>query len=104
MSFKSVLDFHNQTLDQLRAQTTLQQDLLVTVRRLLPEDLSPHVQHCVIREHSLILYTDSAVWSSQLRFYSKVLLAGISSWRNYPIAQLKVKLIADQTIFSKTEK
>lgn len=104
MSFKSVLEFHNQTLDQLRAQTALQQDLLARVRSVLPDNLNSHVHHCIVRGQSLILYTDSAVWASQLRFYSKALLSGMSSWCHHPLEQLQVKLITDQEIFSKTEK
>lgn len=73
--FKSALEFHNQTLDKLVTQIDQQKDLLSMVKSVLPEKLAEHTLHCVIHDEMLLIYTDAAVWSSQLRFYQTAILA-----------------------------
>jgi hypothetical protein len=77
--FKSVLDFHNQTLDKLVSRIDEQKDLLSIVKSALPETLAAHTLHCVIHDATLLVYTDAAVWSSQLRFYQSAILAVIEN-------------------------
>jgi hypothetical protein len=73
--FKSALEFHNQTLDKLVTRLDEQKDLLSMVKSVLPENLAEHTLHCVIHDSTLLIYTDAAVWSSQLRFYQNTILA-----------------------------
>ncbi len=74
MSFKSALEFHNRTIDKLVTQVEQQQDLLSMVKSVLPEMLAEHTLHCVIHDTTLLIYSDAAVWSSQLRFYQAAIL------------------------------
>jgi len=53
--------------------------LLHVVRQALPAFLSEHCFDCVIKENELLIYTDSSVWASQLRFYQATLLDAIRS-------------------------
>ena len=75
MSFKPVSEFHNRAIDKLVTQIDQQKDLLSVVKSVLPENLAQHTLHCVIHDATLLIYTDAAVWSSQLRFYQAAILA-----------------------------
>jgi hypothetical protein len=87
--FKSVSDFHNHTLDKLVTQMDQQKDLLSVVKSVLPETLSEHTLHCVIHDATLLIYTDAAVWSSQLRFYQ----AGILAVLENRVKRIQIRLI-----------
>jgi hypothetical protein len=77
--FKSALEFHNQTIDKLVTRIDEQKDLLSVVKSVLPENLAKHALHCVIHDSALLIYTDAAVWSSQLRFYQAAILAVVEN-------------------------
>lgn len=72
--FNSVSDFANQWINPLRKQLRLQESVLSDIRQVLPDALTEHVTYCVINGKRLLLYTDNAIWASQLRFYSPVIL------------------------------
>lgn len=93
MSFKSALEFHNRTIDKLVTQVEQQQDLLLLVKSALPENLAEHTLYCVIHDSTLVIYTDAAVWSSQLRFYQTVLLEIASSFVQIPVKRVQVRLV-----------
>lgn len=91
--FKSVLDFHNQTLDKLVSKIDEQKDVLSIVKSALPETLAEHTLHCVIHDATLLIYTDAAVWSSQLRFYQSAILAVVENGvKRIQIRLLKISL------------
>lgn len=43
--------------------------ILRAVKHALPAFLREHCFDCVIKNNELLIYTDSSVWASQLRFY-----------------------------------
>ncbi|MEI7795480.1 MAG: DciA family protein [Methylococcaceae bacterium] len=92
MSFKSILEFHNPAIDALVAEVARQKDLLSVVRRALPEMLAQHTLSCVIHNATLLIYTDSAVWSSQLRFYNSAIMAEIRPFISEPIKMVQIRL------------
>lgn len=93
MSFKPVLAFHNQTIDKLVTQVAQQKDLLSVVQSVLPPNLAEHTLHCVIHDATLLLYTDAAVWSSQLRFHSSAILAAITPlFSQRPVKRVEIRL------------
>jgi hypothetical protein len=87
--FKSALEFHNQTLDKLVTRLDEQKDLLSMVKSVLPENLAEHTLHCVIHDSTLLIYTDAAVWSSQLRFYQNTILAIVEQG----VKRIQIRLI-----------
>ncbi len=87
--FKSALEFHNQTIDKLVTRIDEQKDLLSMVKNVLPENLAVHTLHCVIHDATLIIYTDAAVWSSQLRFYQTAILAIVENG----VKRIQIRLI-----------
>ncbi len=92
MSFKPVLDFHNQTIDKLTTRIAQQKDLLSVVRDVLPTNLAEHTLHCVVHDTTLLIYTDAAIWSSQLRFHSTTILAIIAPLVSQTIKRVEIRL------------
>lgn len=56
-----------------------QQDLLVAVRRALPQSLAVHCIGAVRGGNRLILFADSAVWATRLRFSTGELTRDLGS-------------------------
>lgn len=96
MAFKLAQSFQNRTLAVYRSRLDLQKTLLSRIRNDLPYPLADHVLHCVANEKKLLVYTDSAVWASQLRFYKDQLLRAASKARCEPVEKLQVRLFTEQ--------
>lgn len=99
MSFKPISEFHGYTLDKLVLEIEKQKDLLSTVKSALPEHLSEHILHCVIHDKTLLIYSDAAVWASQLRFYQVVILDVTSSFIGLPITRVQIRLAKHTSLF-----
>ena len=70
-----------------------QNELLKTIKSALPSSLSEKVHYCVITENKLSLYTDSALWASQLRFYQQNLLESVLKENQRSFEKLQIKII-----------
>jgi len=77
--FKSALNYEGKILIGYKYQIEVQSKLLKKIKSTLPTHLASHALYCVISNKKVILYTDSATWSSQLRFYHQTILQGISA-------------------------
>jgi len=66
--------------------------ILEKVRAVLPKELAGHALHCVVRNHKLLVYTDSASWASQLRFYGATLLAAFESDPCVLVSEIQFKI------------
>ena len=62
--------FKGETLGMLREQLATQEQLLIAVRRGLPEFLAPHCQHCVLKNQRLLVYVDAPDFATHVRFYA----------------------------------
>ncbi|PKM13342.1 MAG: DUF721 domain-containing protein [Gammaproteobacteria bacterium HGW-Gammaproteobacteria-3] len=89
-TFKSALAHPNQALSRLYAQIEQQKKLLALIKKNLPEPLSDHVLHCVVSGRKLLVYTDTATWASQLRFYNPVLLKTITAAARIDLVQIRI--------------
>ncbi len=69
-----------------------QQILLQQIKQALPENLAEQVKYCVTSGKKLLLYTESANWSSSLRFYQQAVLqkAQQAGWTHLQLLQVKV--------------
>ena len=72
--FKSALAYEGKILSAYKYQIDLHNRLLRIIKSALPEHLSSRVLSCVVSGKKASLYTDSAIWSSQLRFYHQSIL------------------------------
>jgi len=95
--FKKSLAYPNRTMIYLHSQIEQQQRILKQLKEVLPENLAKHTKHCLIKDHKLLVYTDSAIWASQLRFYNSAILASIQSLVKTPIENLQIKIISRTT-------
>ncbi len=101
--FKSVLGYEGKTLATYKYQLAIQNELLNVVKSALPNHLSSHALYCVATGKKITLYTDSATWSSQLRFYHQSILRALSTSNNRVFEALQIKIIP-QSIERKQKK
>ena len=91
--FKKSLAYPNRTMVYLHSQIEQQQRMLKQIKAVLPDNLAKQTKHCLIKDHNLLVYTDSAIWASQLRFYNSAILASIQTLVKSPIDNLQIKII-----------
>ncbi len=74
-------------------ETTLarHRQVLQIVRQALPDFLARHCLDCVVKPNSLILYTDTPLFSSQLRFYATHLRQRLASEAQLHFAGIQVR-------------
>jgi Dna[CI] antecedent, DciA len=96
-SLKPILSYPNRTIAQLSLQINQQLAILAQIKAVLPKELATHVLHCVTNNNKLIVYTDSANWASQLRFYGKSVIDALEPYASIPATNLQFKIIAVPT-------
>jgi hypothetical protein len=94
-SFKAALSFQNRTMAHFYSQIEQQKQALERIHTALPATLAEHVLHCVINGKKLLIYTDTAAWASQLRFYNSAILATIAPVTRESVSIMQIKVIAD---------
>lgn len=94
--FKSALDFKNNQLASCLDKIAAQQALLGVVRGALSEDMAKHAVHCVASGSCLLLYSDSASWASQIRFFNRAILDKIHAAGQLHIVRLQVRIVPPQ--------
>lgn len=92
-SFKAVDTYNNRILANYQQKIKQQQYLLNIVKAALPKPLTDHVLYCIVSAEKLLIYTDSAAWSSQLRFYQQLMLNAIMDTRAVSIKTVQIKII-----------
>ena len=81
-SVQSLMSLGDGTLSRLCTQANELSRANRLLTNLLPAPLSLHVQACAIHGDTLVLQTDSPVWSTRLRLEQQRLLAGIRALDN----------------------
>ncbi len=91
-NFQSPLKFPTPSIARYQAEISRQQQLLKIVKQTLPNELALHTAHCVLSNHKLIIYTDSAAWAAQLRFYHSTILNHLQSsgWQSIQLIQFRI--------------
>lgn len=90
--FKSALDFDGRQMAICLAMIAEQYQLLTIVKTALPTDIAKSVIHCVRSKQRLLLYTESASWASQLRFFHQAILNKLAETEYKNIQVVKVKI------------
>jgi hypothetical protein len=91
-TFKPVLSYPDKIIGLLYLQINQQSTLLQQIKAVLPSNLRDHALHCVLKNKKLLLYTDSASWASQLRFYGKAIQSVFEPEASIPF-EVQVKVI-----------
>lgn len=95
--FQTSLSFQNRTIAYFFSQIEQQKRVLQRIQSVLPETLAKQARHCLIKDQKLLIYTESAAWASQLRFYNSAILAAIAPLTKASIEKMQVKIIAERT-------
>ncbi|MDQ7090817.1 MAG: DciA family protein [Methylococcales bacterium] len=91
--FKTIKTYNNRILANYQRKINQQNHLLMLVKKPLPDLMAKHLLYCVVLNKKLHIYTDSAAWSSQLRFYQQAMLEAIVNAKITQISSLKIQLI-----------
>lgn len=91
MSFKNALALTNIPAFQLHIERHKQ--ILQIILSASPTKLHPHIKDCVLNNHSLMVYVGSAVWASQLRFYSKSIKDAVNTSNKGKIRQIRIRVL-----------
>lgn len=91
-SFKAALSFPNRTIAHFYSQIEQQKLVLLRIHEVLPVAIAQHALHCVINGKKLLVYTDTAAWASQLRFYNSAILAAIAPVTRVSISIMQIKV------------
>ncbi len=91
MSFKSAFSFSNTSAVQYHIAK--HQKILQIILSVSPLQIRPHIKNCVINHHKLLIYVDSAVWATQLRFFHTQIKKAINSKSRENISQIRIRLL-----------
>ena len=100
--FKASLNQKSSLLTYYKYQVTKQNQLLNIIKQGLPDKISKHAISCVISTNKIFLYTDSAIWASQLRFYHQAILQNLLNSNQVHLISLQIKVIP-QPLENKTK-
>ena len=99
--FRLALDFtatpgsSNRPLAICLEKIAHQQQLLQVVRQVLPTNMAEHALHCVMSGARLLIYTNSAVWASQIRFFQGDILNKLQAAAQLKITRIQVKVMQE---------
>ncbi|MGZ8142665.1 MAG: DciA family protein [Methylosarcina sp.] len=96
MPFRTAQSFPNRLLAHYFSQLEQQQLMLQLIREVLPDPLAQHVLHCVKNDKKLLVYTDSAAWASQLRFYKSPILTVLAATNGQAAENLQVRIFTEE--------
>lgn len=91
-SFKAALSFPNRTIAHFYSLIEQQKQVLQRIHEVLPATIALHVLHCVVNGKKLLVYTDTAAWASQLRFYNSAILAAIAPVTRESVSIMQIKI------------
>ena len=91
--FRSALDFEGRSLAVCLEKIAEQNQLLRIVRTALPPSIAEHASHCVVSGARLLIYTASAAWASQIRFYQEAILNKLQQSGQQKITRIQVKVL-----------
>lgn len=91
--FRSALDYEGRTLAVCLEKIAEQNQLLRIVWTALPPSMAKHATHCVISGARLLIYTSSAAWASQIRFFQVAILNKLHECGQQKITHIQVKIL-----------
>lgn len=92
-AFKPAASYEQRHLTVCMARLEEQRRLLQQVQSALPPEMAAQVVHTLVSGSRLLVYTHSASWASQIRFYDGVILNKLQASGQQKISKLQVKLL-----------
>lgn len=97
-SVKQVMISSHPVLLKMKQTMDKYQQVLAIVRSVLPENLASQCLGCVVNQSQLTIYSHSAVWVSQLRFYQPDILKAVNfTHSGYEVNSVKFRVMVTQT-------
>ena len=92
-AFKPAASYEQRHLTVCMARLEEQRRLLRQVKSALPPEMAAQIVHTLVSGSRLLIYTHSASWASQIRFYDEVILNKLQASGQQKISKLQVKLL-----------
>ncbi len=101
-SFKSAHSYSATQFQAYQQTITRHQIILKLVRSAVPKQFANSIHYCLPKSEHLIIFTDSAAWSSQLRFFESALLRILHESGYINIEKIKLKILQQRSHTQKT--
>ena len=79
-------------LEKVAARASALEQLARLTREAVPEPMQPHVIACAVRDRTLVVFTDTAAWGSQLRFIQPMILDAIHHHTGHLLDTVRLKV------------
>ena len=89
---KQLLQFKVESYSSIQHELNQHKRWLQAIKCELPSFLSEHCIDCTKNGKSLILYTDSPVWATRLRFHQSIILASLQQSCNLSIKKIHIRI------------
>ncbi|MDP7536934.1 MAG: DciA family protein [Methylococcales bacterium] len=93
--FKSALSLGGKTTSHFTRIITQQKLLREVICQYLPDHFSPHITSCIKKDKTIIIYTTSATWASQLRFLNQPILAALHAHGKNDVTETKIRVLPE---------
>lgn len=82
----------NEIFQDIHRRLDFHAELLWKVRQAVPGPMARHCLYCVVREdRSVVVYTDSQAFASQLRFFAPTILAKLNAAGDLAVSQVQIR-------------
>jgi len=89
--FNSVLSYTSAVTLDFSEIINQQRMLQETICRSLPNHFSAHITNCIKKDKTIIIFTSSATWASQLRFLNQPIMAALRANGENDISETKLE-------------
>lgn len=79
-------------LERVAGQANALRQLLRITRDAVPAPMRPHVLACAVRDRTLVVFTDTGAWGSQLRFIQPAILDALEQVTGHRLQQVRFKV------------
>lgn len=90
---KPVTEYKNRNILHIQQQAALHERVLAGIKEVLPQELKNKPLSCVVKKNTLIIYTQSASWATQLRFYSLEMQNAIKTRLKIPLTKVHIRIL-----------
>ena len=88
-----IINFSDPIAKTLLNKLRENQEILHQLKLLTPKTLSDNLISCTKKDYKLLIFTESSVWASQLRFYSPTLLQSLNNQSDLSLKQIQIKIL-----------
>lgn len=79
-------------IGRVASQARALEELARITRDAVPEPMQPHVLACAVRDRTLIIFTDTAAWGSQIRFIQAAILEALAETTGHRLENVRFKI------------